>query len=63
MSEIPLVDWPGMAFDIVIKIVIREFHDAREQGEQTFVHGAGEVVAKLGDLIHEGMDTGGNLVE
>jgi hypothetical protein len=63
VTEVTLVDGTRVTLDVVPKVVIGHFEHHGEQPEESPVHGASEVLCERGDLVHEWVDAGRDLVQ
>jgi hypothetical protein len=63
VSQVALVDGSRVALDVVPEVFVWHLQDPREQSKESAVDGTSKVLGESGDLVHERMDAGRDLVD
>lgn len=63
VAEVALAGGAVMRLNVVPEVVVGQFEDAREEGQEAAVDGLCKVVAELFNFVHEGLKTFGNAID
>jgi hypothetical protein len=63
VSEIALVHWPRMTFDVVPKVLVGHLEHPRQKSQQSSVDRSGEIFGERSDFVHVRVDASRHLVQ